>query len=123
MEEHEARLGATLIVWLAVVAIFVFGSPNTSAQDLLVPVAAVVTLAMWIAPLFGRNGSDKAKRHAASTVDIDANEIRLRVLMDLLGEEEKARIRAKLMNGFSDGELPVDEFIEGNTAQSLRMGN
>ena len=119
MEEHEARLGATLIVWLAVVAIFVFGSPNTSAQDLLVPVAAVVTLAMWIAPLFGRGDSDKAKRHSAATADIDANEIRLRVLMDLLGEEDKARMRAKLMNGFSDGELPVDEFIEDTSRPAL----
>lgn len=120
MDDNEARLGATVVLWAAVAAIFIAGSPTSFTQEMLVAFSALATLGMWITPYLGSNNREKAKHQFKSKADIDENEIRLRVLMDMLDEEDKARIRSKLMNGFSDGELPVDEFLEDRSAQSLQ---
>ena len=81
-------------------------------QVFLVLAAMAATFMIWIGSEIIQRETEKAKRDHIAAASLDANEIRLRVLMDLLGDEDKARMRAKLMNGFSDGELPVDEFIQ-----------
>jgi hypothetical protein len=112
MENNEAKAASTIIIWIMMMIIFVAADPSGLMQILLLLAALAGTFFIWVATEAMKQDNEKAKRHVGAGADIDENEIRLRVLMDMLDNEDKARIRSKLMNQFSDGEVPVDEFIQ-----------
>lgn len=116
MDDSEFRFGVIFVIWVAAAAILIAGSPSSFVQGILLLFTILATIVIAIVPYLSDNEREKAKRDAGAT--IDENEMRLRILMELLDDEDKARIRAKLMNGFSDGELPVDEFIDEKHARS-----
>ncbi|MCI0710219.1 MAG: hypothetical protein L0154_08655 [Chloroflexi bacterium] len=116
MDDSEFRFGVIFVIWVAAAAILIAGSPSSFVQAILLLFTILATIAISLAPYLSQNEHEKAKRAAGA--NIDENEMRLRILMELLDDEDKARIRAKLMNGFSDGELPVDEFIDEKSARS-----
>lgn len=115
---NDAKAASTVIVWISVMIIFVAADPSSLMQFMLLFSAIGATAVIWVATqALMMDDMEKAKRHGGSVTDIDENEIRLRVLMEMLDEEDKARIRAKLMNQFSDGEVPVDELLKDESAQ------
>ncbi|MCI0710217.1 MAG: hypothetical protein L0154_08645 [Chloroflexi bacterium] len=118
MDTNESKTASTIMIWIATMVIFVAADPSSFMQVLLLLSALAGTFFIWVATETIKQDNEKAKRHVGSGANIDENEIRLRVLMDMLDDEDKARIRAKLMNGFSDGELPVDEFIQDQSTRS-----
>lgn len=118
MEDNEAKAASTIIIWIMMMIIFVAADPSGLMQILLLLAALAATFFIWVAPETIKQDNEKAKRQAGVGADIDENEVRLRVLMDMLDDADKERIRAKLMNQFSDGELPVDEFIQDKSTRS-----
>lgn len=114
----QGKGAATIAVWIAVMVLF-SDAGSSLMQALLLLSAIAATFVIWVASTAIIQDNEKAKRHADSRIDIDENEVRLRILMDMLDDEDKARIRAKLMNQFSDGEIPVDEFLEEESSRAL----
>lgn len=115
----QGKGAATIAVWIAVMVLFSDAADGLMQLSLLAA-AIITTSVIWVASAMITQDNEKAKRHGVSAVDIDENEIRLRILMDMLDEEDRVRIRTKLMNQFSDGEVPVDEFIEQQYAVRAR---
>ncbi|MCI0710218.1 MAG: hypothetical protein L0154_08650 [Chloroflexi bacterium] len=112
----QGKGAATIAVWIVTMITFSDAASGWPMQVFLVMAAMAATFMIWIGSEVIQRETEKAKRHHISAANVDENEVRLRVLMDMLDDEDKARIRAKLMNGFSDGELPVDELIEEHYA-------
>ena len=115
MDDSEFRFGVIFIIWVAAAAILIAGSPSSFVQGILLLFAILATMVITIVPYLSHNEREKSKHDAGA--NIDESEMRLRLLMELLDDEDKARIRAKLMNGFSDGELPIDEFVNEKSAR------
>lgn len=118
---RDKRVFATLIIWGAVMyflqSLTGYSDPpfdGTVALVFMIFAALVSTIIVWTAD------SDKANKAPSFEADKAKRElpadVRLQLLLELLDEKEKARLKARLLNEFesnvADGEISLEMLLK-----------